>query len=329
LGIRQPQDLSASRAHEVQHLLSEEVTVASRDPRLTWIAGLFLFGEADRQPTSIVAPASRIESRVDPRVDAEASAVFGQATFALAPRVAVTTGLRYTHERKRIDNAGGVYSIDSPATLLSGSYSYSDAISHDAWMPKFGLEMRARENVMAYASATRGFKSGGFNASSPAAGRGFAPEWAWSYEGGLKTVAGGGRARLNVAAFHTNYTDLQVQTAIRPGVLDISNAAAATIQGVELEATTLVRDTAHAAGHVAWLDATYDQYLATGLGGVTGDVAGRRLNNSPEWSFQQDGEPLGSGIISYGTSFSCRSLSLATSRIGRAGSCISISLNFE
>ena len=48
---------------------------------------------------------------------------------------------------------------------------------------------------------------------------------------------------LNVAAFHTNYTDLQVQTAIRPGVVDISNAAAATIRGVELEATTLVRDT--------------------------------------------------------------------------------------
>ena len=153
----------------------------------------------------------------------------------------MTTGLRYTHERKSIDNAGGVYRIDSPTTLVSGSYSYTDAISHDAWTPKFGVEMRARENVMAYASATRGFKSGGFNAFSPEAGRGFAPEWAWSYEGGLKAVAGGGRARLNVAAFWTNYTDLQVQVGIRPGVVDISNAAAATIRGVELEAATLLR----------------------------------------------------------------------------------------
>ena len=179
-------DLSASRAHETQHQFSEEVTVASRNPRLTWIAGLFLFGEADRQPTSIYAPAARLETRVDPRVEAEASAVFGQATFAVTPRVAVTTGLRYTHERKTIDNAGGNYAIDSPTTLLSGSYSYTDAISDDAWTPKFALEMRARENVMAYASATRGFKSGGFNASSPEAGRGFAPEWAWSYEGRIE-----------------------------------------------------------------------------------------------------------------------------------------------
>ena len=89
---------------------------------------------------------------------------------------------------------------------------------------------------------------------------------------------------LNVAVFHTDYTDLQVQTAIRPGVLDISNAAAATIRGVEVEATTLVRGDRAGRGTLAWLDATYDRYLATGPGGVTADVAGRRLNNSPEWS---------------------------------------------
>ena len=68
------------------------------------------------------------------------------------------------------------------------------------------------------------------------------------------------------------------------GVVDISNAAAATIRGVELEATTLVRDTISAGGHLAWLDATYDRYVATGPGGVTPDVAGLRLNNAPEWS---------------------------------------------
>jgi outer membrane receptor protein involved in Fe transport len=40
----------------------------------------------------------------------------------------------------------------------------------------------------------------------------------------------------------------------------------------------------NAGGHLAWLDATYDQYLAIGVGGVTGDVAGHRLTNAPEWS---------------------------------------------
>ena len=37
-------------------------------------------------------------------------------------------------------------------------------------------------------------------------------------------------------------------------------------------------------GHLAWLDAKYDQYLALGAGNVAVDVAGRRLNNTPAWS---------------------------------------------
>jgi iron complex outermembrane receptor protein len=37
-------------------------------------------------------------------------------------------------------------------------------------------------------------------------------------------------------------------------------------------------------GHLSWLNAKYDRYTAVGVGGVTGDVAGNRLNNAPEWS---------------------------------------------
>ena len=146
------------------------------------------------------------------------------------------------------------------------------------------MELRLGEQALAYASATRGFKSGGFNASSPEPGRGYAPEWAWSYEAGLKSTFASGRARLNLAAFHTHYTDLQVQTAIRPGVLDISNAASADIRGVEMEGSWQPARALQVGGHLAWLDARYDQYVAVGVGGVTGDVSGRRLSNAPRWS---------------------------------------------
>jgi iron complex outermembrane receptor protein len=167
--------------------------------------------------------------------------------------------------------------------LAASAYSYTDRISHSAWTPKVGLET-TRANTLAYVSATRGFKSGGFNLTSQQPGRGFAPEWAWSYEAGFKTAVAGGRASVNVAGFHTDYTDLQVQTAILPGVIDISNAAEATIRGVEIETRTPVGRAVQAGGHLAWLDTRYDRYIATGGGGVTGDVAGNRLNNAPLWS---------------------------------------------
>jgi iron complex outermembrane receptor protein len=51
-----------------------------------------------------------------------------------------------------------------------------------------------------------------------------------------------------------------------------------------VEGETQLRPALHAGGHVAWLDARYDQYLAVGAGGVTTDVDGHRLTNAPEWS---------------------------------------------
>jgi iron complex outermembrane receptor protein len=277
-------DLVASRVHEIHHQMSEEITISRRRPGLTWIGGLFLFGDVDRQPTSIRFGGPRLENRIDPTVEASTGAIFGQTTIALTRRLSATGGLRYTRERKTIVNAAQFYTLDPPAVAVPDSgFSYTDAMSHEAWTPKAGLELRG-EHTLAYVSATRGFKSGGFNASSPEAGRGYAPEWAWSYEGGLKSTVARGRARVNLAVFQTDYTDLQVQIAIRPGVLDISNAAAATIRGLELEGATELSREWHVGGHLTWLDARYDRYVAVGVGGVTGNVAGHRLSNAPAWS---------------------------------------------
>jgi iron complex outermembrane receptor protein len=278
-------DLVAVDLHENQHQLSEELTVSGQRGKLTWLSGVFLFHETDRQPTLVRLGGPRLENLLDPDVSASSEAGFGQATVAIAPRLSVTGGLRYTSERKTIDNAGRLSTINTPVVVVPGSaYAYTDAISHSAWTPKVGLEVNASNHSLIYVSATRGFKSGGFNITSTQPGRGYAPEFAWSYEGGVKTGAADGRAWLSVAAFHTDYTNLQVQTPIRPGVIDISNAAAATINGVEIESAMQPSPAWRAGGHVAWLDAIYDRYIAIGAGGITGDAAGHRLNNAPEWS---------------------------------------------
>ena len=130
--------------------------------------------------------------------------------------------------------------------------------------------MKLPHDALTYVSATRGFKSGGFNPSSTAAGRGYAPEFAWSYEGGWKGALMGGRSRFDVAAFVMDYADLQVQTPIGIGIFDIRNAAAATIRGVEVENTSRLGRGIEAGGHVAWLDATYDSYVAVNNTNVAG-----------------------------------------------------------
>ena len=278
-------ELNATDIHDVQHQLSEELTISGQHRAARWIAGMFLFNEVEGQPTSIRMEGAGRKNRLDPRVEAASRAVFGEATVRLAPRVSAIAGLRYTRERKTIDNTGYVRSLESPRSLLPGSlYAYTDMVSDDPWTPKFGVEFNVRPGTLAYVSATRGFKSGGFNLTSTEEGRGYAPEWAWSYEAGLKTALRDGRARLNAAVFTIDYSDLQVSTGIRPGVIDISNAAAATIRGVELDATGRLSRRLDAGGHVTWLDARSDRYIATGVGSVMRDVAGHRLTNAPEWS---------------------------------------------
>ena len=278
-------DLVRTRQLEVQHQLSQEITISHQQPRLSWVGGMFLFSESDHQTFWSDQPAAPFQRRLDPRVTADSRAVFGQATIGLTSRLSATAGVRYTREGKDIDNAGGRYVLEDPSVPIPGSlYSYSDSIAHSAWTPKIGLEMKLPNRALAYVSATRGFKSGGFNLSSTAPGRGYAPEWAWSYEGGWKGALMGGRSRFSTSAFVTDYTNLQVQTPIGIGVLDIRNAAAATIRGIEVEGTSMIGRGIEAGGHLAWLDATYDQYIAVAVEGFTGDVSGNRLNNAPEWT---------------------------------------------
>ena len=98
-------DLIRTRQLELQHQLSQEITISHQQPRLTWVGGVFLFSESDHQTIWSDQPAGPFQRRLDPRVDATSRAVFGQATVGLTSRLAATSCVRYTHEGKDIENA--------------------------------------------------------------------------------------------------------------------------------------------------------------------------------------------------------------------------------
>jgi iron complex outermembrane receptor protein len=278
--------LQTSDVPDLQRQFSQELTLVQRKPKLTWIGGAFFFDEHNEGQVEITVYPAQIQIRPFAKVGVKAWALFGQATYSVSSRVSLTGGLRYTDERKDLDNTGGVYRLGT--TILadpSSFYFYVDTASYQAWTPKASLQVQAARDTFVYVSATRGFKSGGFNPTAPGPGAAFDPEFAWSYEGGLKRTLAGGRVRVNAAAFFNDYQDLQVQSFARPGVVDVSNAGSATIRGLEIEATAKVVRGLQFAGHISWLDATYDQYSAFVPGSPTRlDAAGRRLNNAPAWS---------------------------------------------
>jgi iron complex outermembrane receptor protein len=276
--------VQTSDVPDVQRQVSQELTLVQRTSKLTWIGGGFLFDEHYDGQVAITNHDAGLQIRPFAKVGVKARALFGQATYNVSSRVSLTGGLRYTDERKDLHNTGGTYPLGAVTPL--SSYDYLADATYRAWTPKASIQMEVSRDTFVYASATRGFKSGGFNQFNPTAPeseRAFNPEFAWSFEGGLKRTMAGGRVRLNTAVFSNDYRDLQVQSFLRPGVIDVSNAGSATIRGIEVEAAAAGRGV-QLAGHFSWLDASYNRHLFRGSGSVTLDAAGNRLNNAPEWS---------------------------------------------
>lgn len=280
-----------TRQFEDQHQWSEELNLTGDFGRLTFVSGVYLFDEhivAD-STVSNFAPGTIVHP--NPTVDTRAWALYGQATYKLTDRLSLTAGIRYTEEIKEFAQR---YSVDSIATgRPTATYprTYSTKGVYEATTPKFGIEYRANDAVMFYASATRGFKSGGFNFASANPAQGFAPEFLWSYEAGFKSDLLERRLRVNGTVFRYNYRDLQVQSFLTPGVIDITNASDAKVDGLELEVLARPTTAFEMGGYLAYLDATYDNYPgALKPGNIPFDASGQRMNSSPKWSYNLFGQ---------------------------------------
>ena len=265
--------------------ISQELNIGGHVQKLTWLAGSFFYDEHGDGPVEITLFGPGVQRRPFSTVDTWAWALFGQATYAITGRVSVTAGVRYSDEQKDVHNTGGVYRLGTDVLAVPGSfYDFVESVTYHAWTPRVSVQLGISRDTFLYGSAARGFKSGGLNVTAPRPGSAYLPEFAWTYEIGIKRTMAHERVRLNAAMFYNDYSNLQVQTFVAPGVTAISNAAASTIKGAEIETAAAAWRGLQLAGHLAWLDAKYDRYDAVGPGDVRGDASGHRLNNAPAWS---------------------------------------------
>ncbi|HEY0943530.1 MAG TPA: TonB-dependent receptor [Steroidobacter sp.] len=279
---------------ENQDQLSEEINLTGTHGRLNYVAGLYYFDEHIDTFAAVTAFNVDRETNPSPSVDTEAWAGYAQGSYELTERFTATLGVRYTDEKKKFDQSLDVHTLSTGVSLPTYPRHYLNEAHYKAWTPKFGLEFRLADDLLLYTSATRGFKSGGFNFSSGNAAQGFDPEMLWSYEIGFKSEFADRRVRLNGSAFYYDYTDLQVQSFLMPGVIDITNASNATVEGVELEFLARPLQGLDIGGSLTYLDATYADYPQAPIPGtapaLTFDASGNYLNSSPKWSYTLFGQ---------------------------------------
>jgi iron complex outermembrane receptor protein len=203
---------------------SQEVKLNGRllDDRLEYVVGAFYLRENNRTDFADVFTLPLTPEGV-PLVLADrilrnrtsAPAIYAQFDYRPVDALTLTVGARYTSEKKRV----GVVPNANP--LLAGvPYDTDDILAAgvpirdktNVFTPRIAIEYRATPDTMLFASATRGFRSGGWNARALSAEtfRQFGPERVWSYEGGIRTELFDRMLRVNATAFYTDVDGFQV-----------------------------------------------------------------------------------------------------------------------
>ncbi len=171
---------------------------------------------------------------------------YAQADIKLAETLTLTGGVRYTDEKKSIDVFDN-RPTDAPGTLPQNSTDLTTAniqargnatdIHEKMWTPRVALTFKPTDDVMLYASATRGFRSGGWNARQNVAAQvsPFSSETVWSYETGTRLNLGS-KFDLFVTGYHIDVSNLQVNTATPGGTFQIGNTGKMRNTGLEVEA---------------------------------------------------------------------------------------------
>lgn len=260
-------------------------------------------------PTAFLLPAilDGVEYDQDGRLRVTSGAGFGQATLHPTSRLSLTAGVRFTRETKRASNTATTFGgATLPAALLpartaivsafGGLFAVSDARTTDSWSWLVNPSFKLSSDVLLYASASYGEKSGAANLSAtPGKPVIIDPERSMDYEVGIKTTLAGGRATLNVNGYWNDVRDFQAvqldPTRLTLGSF-LGNAARVRLRGIEVEGTARIGGGLGASFSGALNDATYRSYvnapapLEYSNVTTTVDLSGRRVVGAAKWSGQ-------------------------------------------
>jgi outer membrane receptor protein involved in Fe transport len=264
-------------------------------------------------------PAKVLSSHHIHDLETSSQSVFAEGTWYLNDQLSLTAGVRWSDEEKELmdsqflasDLTGG--NTAEAGTLnpvvrnilfgVLGRDTYEfplQKMAEDHVTPSLKINYEYSDTTRIYLSWAEGYKSGGFDASdnvkrvnytTPDTSNRFTSEEATTTEIGVKFDLQDQNLRANIAAFSTEYQDMQVSAFVGASFV-VSNAGASTIEGFEGDFEWSPLDGLYVGGAFTYLDFTFDQFI----GGCTAaqDIAYRAANNNTI------NTPMGPMVI-YGT----------------------------
>lgn len=240
---RAPIGRSAGRFWQVFDIdheqLSQEIRLAGEAGALKWQVGGFYYHDNRFYTSSLpFIPAGNWADQ-----SLKSYSFFAQGTYAVTDKFNLTAGARYTKDKKDIllagISAGGIPGTRAGTrTFLLDGNTAPDAVT---W--RFGADYHMTPDVMLFATASTGYKVGGFNATgqfSAATAGPVAPEKITSYELGVKSAWLDRRLTANLTVYHSIWDRIQAAATVPiPGTNTIgvvyTNIGKANITGLEGE----------------------------------------------------------------------------------------------
>ncbi|WP_305804382.1 TonB-dependent receptor [Stenotrophomonas sp. YIM B06876] len=228
---------------------------------------------------------------IDDDLTTTSTAAFAHLNWEFVPSWTAAAGVRWTRDKKDYDRTISTF-WGAPFTAINETVAFAAKADWTAVTPSVSLQKAFSDNLMAYVSANRGFKSGGFNGRAntiyDTKHAKYDPEHVWTYELGLKGSSADHRFRGSAAAFYSNYSDFQARVSQDVGTFPVLNAAKLNIKGVELEGSALLGQATTLSAQLGWLDAKYDRFedfrLDPSYPGFDPNVSHKHVPFSPDWT---------------------------------------------
>jgi iron complex outermembrane recepter protein len=212
---------------------TQEVKLGGKIGPVDFVGGLYYIKEKNvtdfADTFTIFTPAFNIPLLLADRTlrnTTEAYAGYLQGDISFSDQFKFTAGIRYTDETKTFGirdnrpscNDGTIEAgcIDNANLRAGNGIAIPRKQSAKLWTPRVALNYKPNDDILVFLSATRGFKSGGWNARGTAAGQllPFGPEKVWSYEAGIKSDLFDRRVRANLTFYYQDTSDLQAPSAL-------------------------------------------------------------------------------------------------------------------
>ncbi|MGN6237655.1 TonB-dependent receptor [Dyella sp.] len=208
---------------------------------------------------------------IDDDLTTTSYAAFAHMNWEFSPSWTLAAGVRYSSDKKNYDRTTSTFWGPALA-VLDETVAFNGNKRWNAWTPTISLQKQVDEQTMVYVSASRGFKSGGFNGRANSTidtkTAEYDPETVWTYEAGLKWRSVDNHLQANVAAFHSDYNDFQARvsevidpTSATPSFsFPVINAAKLRMDGLEFEGAAVFDGGLRLSAQVGYLKARYGRF---------------------------------------------------------------------